>query len=148
DIALSTDGTRMLVVSDNAYWLKARLSYDGNGNLNGVTDAEMASMLNEAGQPMVEKEGDAEGLTEIVPGEPWGTVLVSFERNVRVWRYDMSHGLNALPQNVPIGDWSQHLLYNLQLEAITLLKPDTLMAFAEVSPTGGDIPGAFEAYPG
>jgi hypothetical protein len=49
---------------------------------------------------------------------------------------------------VPIGYWVAALDYNKQLEAITVVKPDTLMAIAEVDPAGGDIPGAFEAYPG
>ncbi len=148
DLSVSADGTRLLAVSDMAFWLKARLSYDAQGNLAGIADTEMASMLNEAGAPMVEKEGDAEGLTAITPGEPWGTVLVSFERNVRVWRYDLSHGLNAKPANVPIGVWVAPLDNNKQLEAITLFRPDTLLAFGEEAPDGGDIPGALEAYPG
>ena len=148
DLIVSSDGTRILAISDMAYWLKARLTYDTQGNLAGMTDAEMASMLNEAGAPMVEKEGDAEGLTAVTPREPWGTVLVSFERNVRVWRYDLSHGLNAKPANMPIGPWVAPLDNNKQLEAITLFHPDTLLAFAEEAPDGGDIPAAFEAYPG
>lgn len=148
DLAISTDGARVLAVSDMAFWLKARLTYDAQGNLSGMADAEMAPMLNEAGNPMVEKEGDAEALTAVTPGEPWGTVLVGFERNVRVWRYDLSHGLNAKPANVPIGLWVAPLDNNKQIEAITLVHPDTLLAFAEASPDGGDIPGALEAYPG
>jgi hypothetical protein len=75
-------------------------------------------------------------------------VAVSFERNVRVWRYDLSHGFGEKPVNLPIGNWVKPLHDNEQLEAITLFKPDTLIAFAEtkVNP-GDDLLAAMEAYP-
>ena len=52
------------------------------------------------------------------------------------------------PPNVPIGNWVKALHDNAQLEAITLFKPDTLIAFAEakVNP-GEDLLAAMESYP-
>jgi len=77
-----------------------------------------------------------------------GAVAVSFERDVRVWRYDLSRGLDAKPTGVPIGNWVKALHDNQQLEAITLFKPDTLLAFGEMKVNPGeDIPGAMESYP-
>jgi hypothetical protein len=149
DLAVSADGSELLAISDEAHWLRARLSYDANGDLSGINSAEIAPMLNEAGRPMRDKEGDAEGLTLEHPHDLHGTVIVSFERNVRVWRYDLSKGLDAKPANVPIGDWVRPLHDNQQLEAITLWKPDTLLAFAETKVhAGDDLLAAFEAYPG
>lgn len=149
DLAVSEDGREILAISDEAHWLRARLEYDPSGDLAGMNGAEIAPMLNEAGRPMFEKEGDAEGLTLERPHDLHGTAIVSFERNVRVWRYDLSKGLDAKPTNVPIGDWVKPLHDNQQLEAITLWKPDTLLAFAEakVRP-GDDLLAAIEAYPG
>jgi hypothetical protein len=148
DLAVSADGGEILAISDEAHWLRARLSYDANGNLAGTSDAVIAPMLNMQGRPMQGKEGDAEGLTLERPNDVHGTVAVSFERDVRVWRYDLSQGFGAKPVNVPIGDWVKPLHDNKQLEAITLFKPDTLIAFAEtkVSP-GDDLLAAMEAYP-
>jgi hypothetical protein len=75
-------------------------------------------------------------------------VIVSFERRVRVLRYDLSKGFSALPDDVPIGDWVQPLRTNAQLEAVTLFKPDTLLVFGESRIGTEDIRGALEAYPG
>jgi hypothetical protein len=149
DLAVSADGSDILAISDEAHWLRAHLSYDASGDLAGMNVAEIAPMLNEAGRPMIGKEGDAEGLTLERPHDLHGTAIVSFERDVRVWRYDLSKGLDAKPTNVPIGDWVKRLHDNQQLEAITLLNPDTLLAFAEAKVNvADDLLGALEAYPG
>lgn len=149
DLAVSADGSEILAISDEAHWLRAHLTYDANGDLAGAEDGEIAPMLNVKGEPMRGKEGDAEGLALATPNDVHGVALVSFERDVRVWRYDLSKGLEATPTDIPIGDWVKRLHANQQIEAIALLKPDTLLAFAEakVNP-GDDILGAFEAYPG
>jgi hypothetical protein len=149
DLAVSADGREILSNSDEAHWLRARLTYDSSGDLAGIADGEIADMVNMEGRPMRGKEGDAEGLTLVRPHDLHGEVLISFERNVRVWRYDLSHGFEAKPVNVPIGHWVDVLHDNEQLEAITLWKPDTLLAFAEtrVNP-GDDLLAALEAYPG
>ena len=149
DLAVSEDGSEILSISDEAHWLRARLTYDAKGDLAGLGEADISPMLDMEGRPMQGKEGDAEGLTLEQPNNVHGPVAVSFERNVRVWRYDLSNGFDARPTNVPIGDWVKPLHDNEQLEAITLWKPDTLIAFAEtkVNP-GDDILGALEAYPG
>jgi hypothetical protein len=149
DIAVNDDGSEILAISDEAHWLRAHLSYDANGDLAGANSGEIAPMLDMQGRPMRGKEGDAEGLTLERPGDLYGTVAVSFERDVRVWRYDLSHGFDAKPTNVRIGHWVDALHDNKQLEAVTLVKPDTLLAFAETKVNDGDdILGAMEAYPG
>jgi len=149
DLAISADGRELLAISDEAHWLRAHLTYDRSGDLAGIDSGELAPMLDMNGRPMIGKAGDAEGLTLERPNDLNGPVLVSFERDVRVWRYDLSKGFTARPTNVPIGDWVKRLRDNEQLEAITLIKPDTLLAFAEtkVSP-GEDILAALEDYPG
>jgi hypothetical protein len=149
DLAVSADGSEILAISDEAHWLRAHLTYDASGDLAGINSGEIAPMLNESGKPMLGKDGDAEGLTLEHPHDVHGAAIVSFEHNVRVWRYDLSKGLDARPTNVPIGDWVKPLHENQQLEAVTLWKPDTLLTFAEtkVNPPD-DLLGAFEAYPG
>lgn len=148
DMAVSGDGTRMIAVSDDAFWFRARLSYDAQGNLSGLNDAEMASMLNLAGIAMHQKEGDAEGLATEVPGELGGAVLVSFERNHRIWRYDLALGLNAKPEVVPVGSWIDGLLNNEGLEAIALLPHETLFLQSERTlDDDGNIMGGLEPYP-
>jgi hypothetical protein len=149
DLAVNEDGTEILAVSDEAHWLLAKLNYTAAGELSGIGAADIADMVDMAGNPMRGKEGDAEGLTLEKSHDLHGTAIVSFERDVRVWRYDLSKGLDAKPADVPIGNWVNALHDNQQLEAITLIKPDTLLAFAEtrVKP-GDDILAALEDYPG
>jgi hypothetical protein len=149
DLAVSADGSEVLSISDEAHWLRAHLDYDPNGDLAGMDDAEIAPMLNMQGRAMQGKEGDAEGLALEHPNDLHGVVAVSFERDVRVWRYDLSEGFGAKPVNVPIGDWVKPLHDNQQLEAITLFKPDTLIAFAETKVNSGDddLLAAMESYP-
>ena len=85
----------------------------------------------------------------VAPHDLHGPVIVGFERNVRLWRYDLSKGLDALPSNIPIGPWVNGLNDNQQIEAVTLLEPNTLAVFAE-NPASGEenIRGALEFYPG
>ena len=130
-LAISTDGKRLLSQSDDAHWLRAEPVYDKNGDLSDVNRAEMADMNGLDGKPMIGKEGDAEGLATISPAGPDGPVLVSFERNDRVWRYDLSHTLDAMPEPVAMPDAIHKLRMNSGLESIVLLQPHTLLAIAE-----------------
>lgn len=148
DLIVSADGTRVLMISDTAHWFRARLSYDAKGDLAGLTDADVAPMRDLLGNEMHGKEGDAEGMTAETPGDPSAGVLVSFERDHRVWRYDLSQGLAAKPMPVAMGSWIDDLPSNGGLEAIALVQHDTLLAFAESERDDkDDIIGALEAYP-
>jgi hypothetical protein len=148
DLAVSADGSEILAISDAGRWLTARLTYDEASDLAGMNSVELTPMLNRGGRPVQGGGRDAEGLTLERANDLRGPVIVSFERNVRVWRYDLSQGFQALPEIVPIGDWVKPLNVNAQLEAVTLLKPDTLLVFAESRIGSEDIRGALEAYPG
>ena len=148
DLAVSADGSEVLSISDEAHWLSARLTYDEAGNLAGLNTAEIAPMLDLAGRPMRGKAGDAEGLTLERPNDVHGPVIVSFERDVRILRYDLSKGFSARPTRISIGDWVRSLRENAQLEALSLIKPDTLLVFAESRLGTDDIRAALEVYPG
>jgi len=149
DLAVSTDGERLLAISDRGHWLRARLSHDPSGNLASASSADIAPILDRSGRPLRGRNGDAEGLALEREGDLDGPVAVSFEGNVRIWRYDLAAGLGARPTNIPIGNWVRALHPNAQLEAIALVKPDTLIAFGEAKPNeGDDLLGAMEAYPG
>lgn len=148
DLAVSADGSEILAVSDVARWLKARLTYNSAGDLSGLNGAEIAPMLGLDGKAIRGKLGDAEGLTLERANDLNGVAVVSFERDMRVWRYDLSKGFTARPVNVAIGNWVQPLPDNAQLEAVTLIRPDTLVVFAESRLGSEDIRAAFEVYPG
>jgi hypothetical protein len=148
DLAVSADGDEMLAISDQGHWLRARLTYDRNGDLAGVSDSEIAPMLDSNGRPLHGRQSDSEGLALERPNDLHGPVVVSFEIDTRLWRYDLSKGLDARPTDIPLGDWVKLLPRNRQIEAITLIRPDTLLAFAEEKLSEGeDLLAAFEAYP-
>src|SRR2546430_6783410 len=40
DLAVNNDGSEILAISDDAHWLRARLSYDANGDLAGANSGD------------------------------------------------------------------------------------------------------------
>jgi hypothetical protein len=149
DLAVSADGAEILALSDAGRWLKAHLSYNAGGNLIQLTGAEIAALLDPAGKPVRGPNSDSEGLALERPNDLNGPAVVSFEGNVRIWRYDLSQGFEARPTDVPVGNWVKALHNNKQLEAVTIWKPDTLITFGEMKVNPGeDLLGAMEAYPG
>ena len=148
-LIVSADGTHMLSQSDEAHWLRADLVYDAKGNLSAVANAQLADMLDMSGQTMHKGEGDAEGLAALTPAGPDGPVAVSFERDDRVWRYDLTTSLDVRPEPVPMPEAIKTLRYNLGLEGLTMLKPGALLAVSEDSPdSNGDRKAWLVPYPG
>lgn len=133
-LIVSADGRRILAQSDEAHWLRADLIYDARGNLAGLARAQLADMLDMNGQTMAKTEGDAEGLDALTQAGPDGTVVVSFERDHRVWRYDLSHSLDTKPDAVPMPDAIKSLRHNEGLEGLAVLKPGVLIAVSENTP--------------
>jgi len=142
-LVVSADGTRLLSQSDEAHWLRAGLIYDANGNLKGIDHAQLAEMVDTSGKTMSKGEGDAEGLDALSPSGPDGPVIVSFERDARVWRYDLSNSLDVIPTSVPMPEAIKSLRYNQGLEGLTVVTPGTLLA---VSENTRDAAGNMEAW--
>lgn len=130
-LIVSADGKEMLSVTDEGQWFKAKLSYSG-GNLSGAYDAEMVPMLDLDGEELFGKQGDAEAV-ELAPGETLnGKVLVSFERNHRVWSYDLSQGLAQVkPTPVAMPPALDQAKNNEGVEAFGFSNPSTLLAITE-----------------
>jgi hypothetical protein len=74
---------------------------------------------------------------------------VSFEREHRVWRYDLSRGFAARPSSMPVGAWVRTQSPNEGLEGAAFVAPDTLLLVSENAwGDGGGIAASLEAYPG
>jgi hypothetical protein len=148
-LIVSADGSTMLSQSDEAHWLRAHLIYDSKGDLAGIDRAQLADMQNLGGKAMVEKEGDAEGLDSLSPLDTSGPVVVSFERNHRIWEYDLSHSLDVKPSAVPAPEAIKSLESNSGLEGLTLFAPHELLAVTETpQDKNGDHPAWLITYPG
>jgi len=147
-LIVSADGSSLLSQSDEAHWLRAHLIYDSNGNLIGIDHAQLADMQNLAGQAMVKKEGDAEGLDSLSPLDPNGPVAVSFERDHRIWEYDLSNSLDVKPSVVPTPDAIKSLDSNSGLEGLALFAPHELLAVTETpQDKNGDHPAWLIPWP-
>lgn len=83
---MEIEGDRLLAISDSAYWLTTNLEFDDAGLLTGLSNAFYAPMLDANGQPLVDRAADAEGLAALGNG----AYAVSFEREHRIARYDIS----------------------------------------------------------
>jgi len=62
DLRVSPDGSRLTAVSDCGGGFTARLSYDLNGRLVGLSDPKLVALTDAAGQPLAHDEIDAESL--------------------------------------------------------------------------------------
>jgi hypothetical protein len=121
-LALSTDGTRLLAVSDDGWWLTARLLYD-KGDLANLAEPFMAPLRDRSGKRSPSKRGrDAEALTLMSPGMVDGRVAVGLERRPRIELYDLRKAkLDAKPQLVPSPPAIRNGPNNAELEALAYL---------------------------
>ena len=124
-LGVSTDGQRLVALSDSGQRFSARLVYDRTGNLAGLRDADLGPLAGLDGFPLSSKnEGDAESMTPGVEGE----IIVAFERHHRLWRY--MPGV-TVPEPLPGPEEMRDLPFNNGIEALTLLADGSLLALSE-----------------
>jgi len=138
-LLVSQDGTHLLSQSDEGHWLRASLRYDKGGNLAGIADGRLADMEALDGNKLTPKqEADAEGLAALSDQGPDGPVAISFERDARIWRYDVSASLDVAPTSIAAPEEIKTLDFNSGLEALTRISPDMLLAVAETPQVRGN----------
>lgn len=125
-LLVQPDGAAFVSISDNGYWIRASLIYDENGNLADVADAAITPMLGLAGEALNSSgpERDAEALTE----DPQGGLIVAFERDHRLWRYERPGGL-PMPIEAPDALGAQP--WHEGVEGLATLADGGLLAFSE-----------------
>lgn len=115
---MEIEGDRLLAISDSAYWLTAHLEFDDAGMLTGVSNAFYAPMLDASGQHLTGEAADAEGLARLGNG----AFAVSFEREHRIDRYDLSPDWSgvaiATPAPLPAPPGLDRLRDNSGIEAL------------------------------
>ncbi len=93
-------GLPFVSVNDKSMLLTGQLVHNGSGWLTGVDKVLLGKLLNTNGKPIDSiAEGDSESLATVSNGDPMkGDLLVGFERQQRVLRYDVgSQGFAAVP---------------------------------------------------
>jgi hypothetical protein len=116
-IRMDRDGARFLAVTDKAYWLRARILYQGDAPA-GIADAEMAPILGPDGHPLASRRWyDAEALAE-----DGGTVYVGIERVHQIVRFDYGrHGLLARGQPIALPPQIKMLPRNQGIEGLVVV---------------------------
>jgi hypothetical protein len=121
-------GDRLVAVSDEGFWLSARLLHE-RGVLSAVSDVEMGPLLAPDGRvPEGKDSRDAESLA-LLPG---GDFLVGFEREHRILRYP---GASGRPDGVPVPVVAPPGLekapFNGGIETLVVLRGGDLFALTE-----------------
>lgn len=114
DLAL-TDDRRFLAITDEGFWLRGELVLDRTGRLTGVRNVAVRPLLDAEGRALALQDksvSDSEGLAIADDG----SALVSFEREHRIWRYDLrtgrSLGAAAMPDvELPLNDGLEGLTF-------------------------------------
>ena len=120
---------RLIAITDDGRWLEAQLMLDESGALTGLTEARVALMRDEDGQPFENKAaGDSEGLAQL----PDGRFAVSFEQRPRILIYDLNRdGPFGAAQPGPQLAETSRLRRNVGLEALAVTANGALLAGAE-----------------
>ena len=80
-------GQGLIALSDRGHRINARILYDADGNLSGLSNSRMAALLGPNGQRLQGLNADSEALAYL----PDGSALVAFERRHRIYLYPPSH---------------------------------------------------------
>jgi hypothetical protein len=109
DIDVQGDGA-LIAVGDEGDLLHARLVLDPQGRLAGLSEARISALTDLKGKALRGKDNrDSEGLARLADGD----LLISFERQDRIWLYPAAGGP---PHAVPSPD--VRFPYNQGMEAL------------------------------
>ena len=135
-LTVSRDGKGLIAVTDEGNWLSARLRYDQRGWLAGLEDGRMGALAGLGdGRSRAKENWDAESLARL----PDGALLVSFERDHRMWRYPGSgFPLAQTPKAWPVPAALVALEENGGIEALTEIGDGRMLAIAEAGEEGAD----------
>lgn len=129
-LTLDGDGRRLIAVSDRAYWFTADILRADDGQLRGLTNAELSPMRGRSGRGIA--GGNVMRDAEAVERLPDGDLIVGFERRHRLWRY--RPGLapaRAVPTPVKVPAALRFAPINGGIEAVAVLADGDLLIVAE-----------------
>src|SRR5262245_50670973 len=136
-LALTTDGERLLSISDSGSWLTAHLR-TRDGQLTGIDDARIGPLTQKDGRPIQRKrDRDAESVVALQPGESLdGHYDTGCEAKYRIDEYVFKGGeIRGPVGGVRIPPQLKRMSQNEGLEGMTILRggpyAGALVAFSE-----------------
>jgi hypothetical protein len=122
-LALGSDASTLLAVSDAGSWLTAKLEYK-NGRLAGIGDARIGPLTQKDGSPIQRRrDRDAETLFAVKSGGLERRYYVGFEGRHRLEEYEFKDGAMAGPlRRAELPKTLKGMNVNAGLEAATMLR--------------------------
>ena len=129
-LGISADGTRLIAVSDSAYWMTARFGWSETYGTFSVGDIAIAPILSRDGRPLDGAAADSEALAFLGNG----VYAVSFERDHRINTYALGDdwgGLDSVGVAFPAPPGASGFSNNGGMEGLTALPGGRLLAGVE-----------------
>jgi hypothetical protein len=122
-LVLDSDGKGFLAVSDAGTWLRGRITYK-DGKLAGISDARLGPIRAQGDKALKKrKDRDAEAIALVSGTVETGDVLISFEQNTRIARYQVSReGLSPPLGFLAMPKATRGMRRNNGLEAMTVMR--------------------------
>lgn len=136
-LVVEPDGKRFLAISDAGSWMSGDIVYKNKVPIE-IANARIGPLLARDGAALArDRDRDAEGLALESGSLEHASILVSFERNSRIARYDFSMraGVSPVKSYLALPEGAKALRHNSGLEAMSILKTGalkgSLIAFSE-----------------
>lgn len=135
-LVMDTDGRSLFSISDSGAWLTADLAYEGNA-LTRLSSVRIGPLLAQNGRPLRNKrEQDAEAVALLDGTLSRGTLLVAFERQHRIGRFELRNREPRAPTGyLTLPREASRMQPNQGIEALAVLQAGPLrgsvVAFAE-----------------
>jgi len=135
-LAIEPDGKRFVAVSDAGAWMTGEIAYDG-ARPQGLANVRIGPLMAVGNKPLRSgRDRDAEEVAFLDGNTVKGTILVGFERNHRIGRFDITNGVVGAPTGyLKMPPDARKMSANRGLEAVTALQAGPLkgsvLAFSE-----------------
>lgn len=118
-IAVETDGSKFIAVSDTGTWVTGNIHYVAN-TLSSISNVKISPLLDRRGRPFSRKRHfDAESVAPFGKKGLRGKLLVAFERKQRVGRYDFGKkGVRAREKTIKLPREAKEAKHNKELESV------------------------------
>lgn len=123
-LAMEPDGRGFITVSDAGAWMSGEITYDSKARPSGLTNLHIGPMLTLQGKSLERgRDRDAEAVALASGTLGKGELLVAFEQNARIARYDFTaQGVSPTRGFLPLPEAARELGSNTGFEAMTVLR--------------------------